>query len=140
MVQKAAILETIHDFKTSNMFKTIASKKSSSDTLISELKLTRKEYYTRISRLTKAGLVKREKGKYLITAFGRVIYSAYLDLETRIESAIKDYWKLKAIDLMNISSTEENEGIICDRPCLAKPATVDEVVHMISEHARKPSA
>ncbi len=112
MVQKAAILETIHDFKTSNMFKTIASKKSSSDILISELKLTRKEYYTRISRLTKAGLVKREKGKYLITAFGRVIYSAYLDLETRIESAIKDYWKLKAIDLMNISSTEENEGII----------------------------
>jgi predicted transcriptional regulator len=112
MVQKSAILETIHDFKTSNMFKIIASKKSSSDILISELKLTRKEYYTRISRLTKAGLVKREKGKYLITAFGRVIYSAYLDLETKIESAIKDYWKLKAIDLMNVSSTEENEDII----------------------------
>jgi CheY-like chemotaxis protein len=33
---------------------------------------------------------------------------------------------------------EENEGIICDHPCLAKPATVDEVVHMINEHARKP--
>jgi predicted transcriptional regulator len=112
MVQKSAILETIHDFKTSNMFKIIASKKSSSDILISELKLTRKEYYTRISRLTKAGLVKREKGRYLITAFGRVIYSAYLDLETKIESAIKDYWKLKAIDLMNVSSTEENEDII----------------------------
>jgi predicted transcriptional regulator len=94
------------------MFKIIASKKSSSDILISELKLTRKEYYTRISRLTKAGLVKREKGKYLITAFGRVIYSAYLDLETKIESAIKDYWKLKAIDLMNVSSREENEDII----------------------------
>jgi predicted transcriptional regulator len=112
MVQKSAILETIHDFKTSNMFKIIASKKSSSDILISQLKLTRKEYYTRMSRLTKAGLVKREKGKYLITAFGRVIYSAYLDLETKIESAIKDYWKLKAIDLMNVSSTEENEDII----------------------------
>jgi predicted transcriptional regulator len=112
LVLKAAILETIYDLKTSNIFRTIASKQSSSDILISELKLTRKEYYTRISRLAKAGLVKREKGKYLITAFGRVIYSAYLDLETRIESAIKDYWKLKAIDLMNLSSTEENESII----------------------------
>src|SRR5436309_64950 len=112
MVQKAAILETIHDFKTSNLFKTIASIQSSSDILISELKLTRKEYYTRISRLAKAGLVKREKGKYLLTAFGRVVYSARLDLETKIESAIKDYWKLKAIDLMNISSTEESECII----------------------------
>jgi predicted transcriptional regulator len=112
LVLKAAILETIYDLKTSNIFRTIASKQSSTDILISELKLTRKEYYTRISRLAKAGLVKREKGKYLITAFGRVIYSAYLDLETRIESAIKDYWKLKAIDLMNLSSTEGNESII----------------------------
>jgi len=112
LVLKAAILETIYDLKTSNIFRTIASRQSSSDILISELKLTRKEYYTRISRLAKAGLVKREKGKYLITAFGRVIYSAYLDLETKIESAIKDYWKLKAIDLMNISSMEENESII----------------------------
>lgn len=112
LVLKAAILETIYDLKTSNIFRTIASKQSSTDILISELKLTRKEYYTRISRLAKAGLVKREKGKYLITTFGRVIYSAYLDLETRIESAIQDYWKLKALDLMNISSTEENESII----------------------------
>jgi predicted transcriptional regulator len=112
LVLKTAILETIYDLKTSNIFRTIASKQSSTDILISELKLTRKEYYTRISRLAKAGLVKREKGKYLITTFGRVIYSAYLDLETRIESAIQDYWKLKALDLMNISSTEENESII----------------------------
>ena len=34
---------------------------------------------------------------------------------------------------------EENEGIICDRPCLAKPATIDEVIRMIDEHARKPA-
>ena len=34
---------------------------------------------------------------------------------------------------------EENEGIICDRPCLAKPATVEEVMQMIDEHARKPA-
>jgi predicted transcriptional regulator len=112
LVLKAAILETIYDLKTSNIFRTVASKQSSSDILISELRLTRKEYYARISRLVKAGLVKREKGKYLLTSFGRVIYSAYLDLETRIEGAVKDYWKLKAIDLMNISSTEENESII----------------------------
>ena len=34
---------------------------------------------------------------------------------------------------------EENEGYICDRPCLAKPATVEEVMQMIDEHARKPA-
>ena len=32
---------------------------------------------------------------------------------------------------------EENEGIICDFPCLAKPATVEMVVETIEKHARK---
>jgi CheY-like chemotaxis protein len=32
---------------------------------------------------------------------------------------------------------EENDGIICDHPCLAKPATIDEVIRMIDEHATK---
>jgi CheY-like chemotaxis protein len=32
---------------------------------------------------------------------------------------------------------EENEGIICDHPCLAKPASIDEVVAMIEKYARK---
>ena len=32
---------------------------------------------------------------------------------------------------------EENEGIISERPCLAKPASVDEVVAMIEKHARQ---
>jgi CheY-like chemotaxis protein len=32
---------------------------------------------------------------------------------------------------------EENEGIICERPCLAKPATVDEVIDAIEKHVRK---
>jgi len=32
---------------------------------------------------------------------------------------------------------EENDGIICDFPCLAKPATVEMVIDMIEKHARK---
>ncbi len=34
------------------------------------------------------------------------------------------------------SQVEENEGIICDLPCLAKPASVEEVVAMIEKYAR----
>ncbi len=33
---------------------------------------------------------------------------------------------------------EENDGIICDFPCLAKPATVEMVIEMIEKHARQP--
>ena len=32
---------------------------------------------------------------------------------------------------------EENEGIISGRPCLAKPATMDEVIAAIEKYARK---
>ena len=32
---------------------------------------------------------------------------------------------------------EENEGIICERPCLAKPATVEEVIDAIEKHVKK---
>src|SRR5947199_4313445 len=31
---------------------------------------------------------------------------------------------------------EENEGIICDFPCLAKPATVDEVIDAIENNMK----
>ncbi|HXJ73504.1 MAG TPA: response regulator [Candidatus Dormibacteraeota bacterium] len=32
---------------------------------------------------------------------------------------------------------EENEGIICDHPCLAKPAPLEDVIAMIEMHARR---
>ena len=35
---------------------------------------------------------------------------------------------------------EENDGIICDFPCIAKPATVEMVIEAIEKHARKQPA
>jgi CheY-like chemotaxis protein len=35
---------------------------------------------------------------------------------------------------------EENDGIICDFPCVAKPATVEMVIEAIEKHARKQPA
>jgi len=32
---------------------------------------------------------------------------------------------------------EENEGIISGRPCLAKPATLDEVIAMVEKYVKK---
>ena len=60
----------------------------------------------------KVGLVKRQKGRYLLTAFGKVIYSAHIDLETKIENALNNYWKLKAIDSLEMPSREETDKVI----------------------------
>ena len=64
-----------------------------------------------MSLLINASLVKREKGRYLLTAFGRVIYSAQLNLEATFESALNNYWKLKAIDSLQMSREESNTVI-----------------------------
>ena len=65
-----------------------------------------------MSNLIRAGLVRRQKGRYLLTPFGKVIYSAQINLEAKIENAINNYWKLKAICTMEMSSREESDKII----------------------------
>ncbi|MRN41824.1 MAG: hypothetical protein FIO02_12425 [Nitrosopumilales archaeon] len=112
LTSKLSILGAISDNRASNILKSIASADSNSDILITELKLTRKQYYSSMSGLIKAGLVKRQRGRYLLTAFGKVIYSAQKSLEAKIESALNNYWKLKAIDSLEMPSREENDKVI----------------------------
>ena len=112
LTSKLSILGAISDNRASNILKSIASADSNSDILITELKLTRKQYYSRMSGLIKSGLVKRQRGRYLLTAFGKVIYSAQVTLEAKIESALNNYWKLKAIDSLEMPSREENDKVI----------------------------
>jgi predicted transcriptional regulator len=113
MVSRISLLFAISDKKASNIFKSIAAADSNTDILITQLKLTRKQYYSRMSRLVQAGLVKRQKGRYLLTAFGKVIYSAQMNLEAKIENALNNYWKLKAIDSLEMPSREETGKVIC---------------------------
>jgi hypothetical protein len=95
----AGIIKLISDDKSLLIFCTIfLASGDSSETIRAELKLTRKQYYSRISRLIKAGLVKRQKGKYFVTAFGKVIY----DSQKLLGTAVKNYWKLKAIDSLGV--------------------------------------
>jgi predicted transcriptional regulator len=68
-----------------------------------QLKLTKKQYYSRISHLIKAGLVKRRNGRYFVTAFGKVGYNAQKLLGT----AVKNYWKLRAIDTLGVANDDK---------------------------------
>jgi CheY-like chemotaxis protein len=60
-----------------------------------------------------------------------------------VAALIKDDPKLKDTPIVFLTAAvrphqiEENEGIICDFPCLAKPASVEKVIEMIEKHARK---
>lgn len=94
------VLAAISDKQSLELFRFIASTNGDSDTLRDKLNLTRKQYYSRLSRMTKAGLVKRKNGKHFLTAFGKVVY----DAQTTIEKAVNNFWKLKAVDSLELSA------------------------------------
>jgi predicted transcriptional regulator len=107
----ATVLRTISDDKSMDLFKTIAVGSIDSENLKGKTKLTRKQYYSRLSRMTKAGLVRKKSGKYTLTAFGKVVY----DSQTTVDSALVNFWKLKAIDSLEMSNElpkEEQQKLI----------------------------
>lgn len=107
----ATVLRTISDDKSMDLFKTIAFGNIDSENLKGKTKLTRKQYYSRLSRMTKAGLVRKRSGKYTLTAFGKVVY----DSQNTVDSALINFWKLKAIDSLEMSNElpkEEQQKLI----------------------------
>jgi len=109
MISKAGILDALSDKEMLKILDVIASCDSKSDILITRLNLTRKQYYSRMSSLVHAGLAKRDKGRYFLTSFGKVIHNAQASFETSIDDALKNYWALKALDSLHMSYGQEGE-------------------------------
>ena len=128
MVSVVEILEAISDVKSLKLFNTIATKGGNSEDLSVQLKLSRKEYYSRLSRLMKTGMVKRKNGKHFLTAFGKVIY----DAQVTVKKAVESYWKLKAIDSIDLS----DEITVKERDKLIQTLVDDaEIREILSKHA-----
>jgi hypothetical protein len=60
--------------------------------------------------MTKAGLLKRKRGKYSLTSFGEVVAFT----EKVLEAALDSYWKLKVIDSLQEWQQEEEWNRIVD--------------------------
>jgi hypothetical protein len=98
----ANVLNAISDDKSLALFNIIAI--DSSDFRISQANLTCKQYYSRVSKLIKSDLISRKNRRYFLTSFGKIVYEA----QKRIEVAVEDHWKLKAIDSVERS---DNRGL-----------------------------
>jgi hypothetical protein len=64
------------------------------------MNLSTKQYYSRISGLTSAGLIKKKQGQYHLTSLGKVVYNAH----TVIGRALSYYWKMRAIESIQSSA------------------------------------
>jgi DNA-binding HxlR family transcriptional regulator len=90
------VIKSISDDKSLSIFKTIADVDSNGEiNLKRKSGLTRKQYYSRLSTIMATGLIKRQSGRYSLTAFGRVVYCCMMMI---CQSAFNNYYKLRAID------------------------------------------
>lgn len=81
---------------------------------ISSVKLTRRQYYSRLNTITALRLVVKSNGRYIPTSLGKAVYG-FLDFLRN--SLCNEYWKYTAIDALttngnNSLPTEEYSNIV----------------------------
>jgi hypothetical protein len=107
----ANVLKSISDPISVELFKSVSAAGIESSALRSKTKLSRRQYYSRISSFTKNGMLIRKNGRNYRTTFGKVVYYMLMT----IENAFVNYYKLKAIDSIGLSydiPQEEHKKII----------------------------
>jgi hypothetical protein len=108
MIDLGEILESISDCDSLQLFSTIAIAGGTSTSLVKRLKLTRKQYYSKMSRLISAGLIKKHHGEFCLTIFGATIYEIVVELRLLSDR----YWMLKATRLqINCPTTILKESL-----------------------------
>ena len=93
------ILKAISDNKALVLFNTIALSEGT-QIQIRKIGFTTKQYYSRLSRLTKTGLVTRKNGRYFLTLLGKIVYEVHMTAC----KALSYHWKLKAIESIQMSA------------------------------------
>ena len=63
LISTVDILNALADYNALVLFRTIAATRDGSNILISKMNLSRKQYYSRMSRLMNAGLVEKAERK-----------------------------------------------------------------------------
>ena len=72
------------------LFNLIAADTYGDNTPSDNVKLSRKQYYNKLSKLVKVDLIKRgDSGRYLLTPFGRVIYGVQLGFGEAVDNHLK---------------------------------------------------
>ncbi len=98
------ILNQIIDYNNNNN-----NYKDGNTLSITKIGLTRKQFYTKLNELLTRGIIKKEKGKYYLTTFGKIVYDLTFEYKRKLDSVIEDCWKFKALDLLDISDEFTND-------------------------------
>ncbi|MFI5406079.1 MAG: hypothetical protein ACHQ1D_06150 [Nitrososphaerales archaeon] len=99
-VSNLDVLEAISDQLSIDIITAISKHPTNPDNLMQMLGITRKQYYTRSSRLLKIGVISRKHGDIILTSFGRLVYKA----QSKIATAFSLSSELRMIDVIKSHS------------------------------------
>jgi hypothetical protein len=103
------ILSALSDDKSLTIYNTIAlGERHDSMTLIKNMGITPHQYYSRLHKISKAGLTRKENGKYVTTLLGNVVYEAI----SLVGRALEFYWILKAIESFQKPSAIKSKEVM----------------------------
>ncbi len=94
-------LKALSDDKTLILFEMVAHQELHPYSVMTKLRLSKRQYYSRMFSMLAAGLIRRKNGMYSVTSFGKVVYKA----KTLIGKGVSNQWKLSAIDSIEMDST-----------------------------------
>ncbi|MEM2759688.1 MAG: hypothetical protein QXU32_07435 [Nitrososphaerales archaeon] len=105
------IFDILADEITIKMFKSAETGFRARGNLAGKLKITKKQYSTRLHKLVHTGLIHKRSGVYVLTALGEIVDKVLLRVSDEI---ISHYWKLKAVDSLEKKElpAEERRNII----------------------------
>ena len=106
-ISLADVLKSISDDKSLSIFRLIGGGdvNSSGEIILKKLGLSSKQYYSRISAMMATDLIKRQRGRYYLTPFGKVIYCCVMIAK----NALNNYYNLKAVESTEGSSFSNEE-------------------------------
>jgi hypothetical protein len=94
-ISLADVLKSISDDKSLSIFHLIGNVNPTGEIIsLKKLGLSSKQYYSRISAMMEIDLIKRQRGRYYLTPFGKVIYCCIMIAK----SALNNYYNLKAVE------------------------------------------
>jgi hypothetical protein len=105
IIHLADVLKSISDVQSLSIFELIADANFNGEIILKKFGLSCKQYYSRISGMMAAGLIKRKSGRYYLTPFGKVIYCCIMIAK----NALEDYYKLKAVESIEGSGLPNEE-------------------------------
>ena len=107
-VSLSDVLKSIYDDKSLSIFQLIGEVNTNNGEIISLKKIglsSKRQFYSRISAMMATGLIKRQRGRYYLTPFGKVIYCCIVIAK----KALENYYNLKAVEAIEGSDFSNEE-------------------------------